>query len=64
MASNRRGRDEIPKDVQISKTLAYILRHGAEKEGLTMRKGKFSNHTMIELKKNLILKIYFLKTAL
>jgi RNA:NAD 2'-phosphotransferase (TPT1/KptA family) len=27
------------KDVQISKTLSYLLRHGAEKEGLQMTKG-------------------------
>jgi RNA:NAD 2'-phosphotransferase (TPT1/KptA family) len=39
MASTRRRRDDIPKEVQISKTLAYILRHGAEKEGINMRKG-------------------------
>lgn len=29
--------DESP-DIRASKTLAYILRHGAEKEGLYMRK--------------------------
>ena len=29
----------ISKDVQISKTMTYLLRHGAEKEGLDISKG-------------------------
>lgn len=31
-----RGRNEDP-EVQLSKTLSYILRHGAQREGLSMR---------------------------
>jgi len=36
----RRGRNDDP-DVQLSKTLSYILRHGAEKLGLDLRPGGF-----------------------
>lgn len=36
-----RGRPDDSPDVQLSKTLSYILRHGAAKEGLTMRKDGF-----------------------
>ena len=36
----RRREDESP-DVQISKTLSYILRHGAAKEGLRLRPDGF-----------------------
>ncbi|KAF8323504.1 KptA family-domain-containing protein [Cantharellus anzutake] len=32
-----RGRPQEPLEVRISKTLSYILRHGAEKEGLKLR---------------------------
>ncbi|KZT59480.1 phosphotransferase KptA/Tpt1 [Calocera cornea HHB12733] len=35
--SNLRGRPQDSEDVRISKTLSYILRHGAEKESLKMR---------------------------
>ncbi|KZP01573.1 phosphotransferase KptA/Tpt1 [Calocera viscosa TUFC12733] len=35
--SNLRGRPQDSEDVRISKTLSYILRHGAAKEGLKMR---------------------------
>ena len=35
--TSSRQRREDPPDVKISKTLSYILRHGAAKEGLTMR---------------------------
>lgn len=34
--ASRRRQDDSP-DVRNSKTLSYILRHGAAKEGLTMR---------------------------
>ncbi|KAJ3168604.1 hypothetical protein HDU88_001496 [Geranomyces variabilis] len=34
--SNRSRKDD-PPDVQLSKTLSYILRHGAEKDGIPMR---------------------------
>jgi 2'-phosphotransferase len=36
----RRREDESP-DVKISKTLSYILRHGAAKEGLKLRPDGF-----------------------
>lgn len=29
----------IPLDVQLSKALTWLLRHGAEKEGIIMEKG-------------------------
>ena len=32
-----------PPDIRISKTLSYILRHGAEKEGLPIRSDGFIN---------------------
>jgi len=35
--SNLRGRPQDSEDVRISKTLSYILRHGAAKESLQMR---------------------------
>ena len=35
--TSSRQRREDPPDVKISKTLSYILRHGAAKEGLVMR---------------------------
>lgn len=34
---NARGRPSDSPEVRISKTLSYILRHGAEKEGLKIR---------------------------
>lgn len=39
--SKMRGRREDTPDVRASKTLSYILRHGASKEGLKMRKDGF-----------------------
>ena len=35
------GRPDDNPDVKTSKALAYILRHGAEKEGLEMRSDGF-----------------------
>lgn len=31
----------MPREVQVSKKLSWLLRHGAEKEGLTMGKGGY-----------------------
>lgn len=38
---NARGRPTDSPEVRYSKTLSYILRHGAIKEGLEMRKDGF-----------------------
>lgn len=35
--SKLRGLEKEAADVRYSKTLAYLLRHGAEKQGLPMR---------------------------
>lgn len=47
MASNKgrgaRSKKEDPPDVQLSKFLSYICRHGAEKEGVRMHEGGFLN---------------------
>lgn len=40
-APKTRGRREDTPEVRNSKTLSYILRHGAAKEGLKMRKDGF-----------------------
>ncbi|KAI7138458.1 phosphotransferase KptA/Tpt1, partial [Hortaea werneckii] len=37
------GRGPLPRDVQVSKKIAWLLRHGAEKEGLQMGEGGFIN---------------------
>ncbi|KAI7227923.1 phosphotransferase KptA/Tpt1 [Hortaea werneckii] len=37
------GRGPLPRDVQVSKKIAWLLRHGAEKEGLQMAEGGFIN---------------------
>lgn len=31
----------MPRDVQVSKKLSWLLRHGAEKEGLKLGKGGY-----------------------
>ena len=41
ISKNARGRPNDSVDVRISKTLSYILRHGAQKEGLEMRSDGF-----------------------
>lgn len=33
----------MPREVQVSKKLSWLLRHGAEKEGLTLGKGGYIN---------------------
>ncbi|KAI7087555.1 phosphotransferase KptA/Tpt1 [Hortaea werneckii] len=48
MAGGRGGgrggsRGPLPRDVQVSKKIAWLLRHGAEKEGLQMGEGGFIN---------------------
>ncbi|KAK5742248.1 tRNA 2'-phosphotransferase [Elasticomyces elasticus] len=35
------GRGPLPHDVQVSKKISWLLRHGAEKEGLTLGAGGF-----------------------
>ncbi|KAK5701040.1 tRNA 2'-phosphotransferase [Elasticomyces elasticus] len=37
----RGGRGPLPRDVQASKKISWLLRHGAEKEGLTLGAGGF-----------------------
>ena len=36
-----------PRDVQISKAMSWLLRHGAEKEGLPIRNGKQIDHSQL-----------------
>lgn len=38
--ASRGKRSEEPREVRISKTMTYILRHGAEKEGVPINKGR------------------------
>ena len=38
-----RGRDNLPRNVQISKKLSWLLRHGAEKEGIKLGAGGYVN---------------------
>ena len=40
--ASRGTRHPVSKDVQYSKTMSYLLRHGAEKEGLKMTKGNYN----------------------
>ncbi|KAK3713016.1 tRNA 2'-phosphotransferase [Vermiconidia calcicola] len=39
----RGGREPLPRSVQVSKKLSYLLRHGAEKEGLELDASGFVN---------------------
>jgi len=41
MHRGRGGRKPLPRNVQISKSLSYILRHGAEKEGFQITAGGY-----------------------
>lgn len=43
MAPRGRPKGPLPRDVLVSKKLAWLLRHGAEKEGLTLGKGGYIN---------------------
>ena len=38
-----RGRGNEDRETQVSKKLSWLLRHGAEKEGLELRKGGYVN---------------------
>lgn len=35
------GRGPMPREVQVSKKLSWLLRHGAEKEGLKLGEGGY-----------------------
>ena len=37
------GREPLPRDVVISMKISYILRHGAEKEGLKLDQNGYAN---------------------
>ena len=46
--SSRRGRGgrdgrELPREVMVSKKISWLLRHGAEQEGLKLRDGGYVN---------------------
>jgi len=44
MPNNRRGPSgPQPREVLVSKKLSWLLRHGAEKEGLVLGKGGYVN---------------------
>jgi len=44
MPNNRRGAGgPQPREVLVSKKLSWLLRHGAEKEGLVLGKGGYVN---------------------
>ena len=44
MPNNRRGPGgPQPREVLVSKKLSWLLRHGAEKEGLVLGKGGYVN---------------------
>lgn len=38
-----RGASSMPREVQVSKKLSWLLRHGAEKEGLKLGAGGYIN---------------------
>ncbi len=38
-----RPKGPLPREVQVSKKLSWLLRHGAEKEGLKLGKGGYAN---------------------
>ena len=37
------GRDPLPREVVVSKKISYVLRHGAEKEGLKLDQRGYVN---------------------
>lgn len=39
--SGGRGKGPVTRDVQVSKQLCWLLRHGAESEGLKLQEGGF-----------------------
>lgn len=42
MAGGKGGaRGPMPREVQVSKKMSWLLRHGAEKEGLQLREGGY-----------------------
>ncbi len=38
-----RAKGPLPREVQVSKKLSWLLRHGAEKEGLKLGNGGYAN---------------------
>lgn len=54
------GRGPLPRDVQVSKKMSWLLRHGAEKEGLPLGPGGFLNvHDMLTNRTLKSLKVTF-----
>ncbi|EME49750.1 hypothetical protein DOTSEDRAFT_120160 [Dothistroma septosporum NZE10] len=47
------NRGPLPRDVQVSKKIAWLLRHGAEKEGLVLGHGGFINVSDVLANRNL-----------
>lgn len=43
MAGGRGARGPLPREVQVSKQMSWLLRHGAEQEGLKLDEGGFIN---------------------
>lgn len=41
--ANNKSKKPLPRDVQISKNLTFILRHGAEAEGIPFDEGGWAN---------------------
>lgn len=37
------GKGGLPREVQVSKQLSWLLRHGAEQEGLKLVEGGYAN---------------------
>ena len=47
------GRGPLPRDVQVSKKIAWLLRHGAEKEGLQLGHGGFISVSEVLTNRNI-----------